>query len=170
MRVETGIAFAQAGLKSGHQIGTADALLMLLVFISGLFLDRAPVELPLQTGGSVLVWAVMLRALHRARGDLRVIILACLAWSSLGEVIGSLIWGLYKYRLYNIPWFVPPGHVLMLLLAMHVARRWGSVIILAAPITAALYAAYSLATGGDLFSVIITPIFFVTLLFARERA
>jgi hypothetical protein len=29
------------------------------------------------------------------------------------EVFGSLIWGVYRYRLHNIPLYVPPGHGLV---------------------------------------------------------
>src|SRR5262249_54789768 len=36
--------------------------------------------------------------------------LAVVGIATCGEVIGSLIWGLYHYRLANIPAFVPPGH------------------------------------------------------------
>jgi hypothetical protein len=168
MRVDRSLVPVKAGLQAAEQISTADAVLMLFTFLGGLLLDRT-LELPAQTAGSVLVWAVMLRALHRAHGDLRVIIIACLAWSSLGEVIGSLIWGLYKYRLYNIPMFVPPGHVLMLLVALYVAQHMRAIVLAVAPATAVGYAAYAHFSGSDIFSVAITPLFFVALLLGRNR-
>jgi hypothetical protein len=37
----------------------------------------------------------------------------------------SLVWGLYQYRLGNIPLFVPPGHVLLFFLGMRIAERLG---------------------------------------------
>src|SRR6476646_3234021 len=116
-------------LHAEGQITALDALLIVLVISAGLWLDRT-VELPVQAMGSVIVWGVMLRLLHGARGDLRIMIIACLAWSTFGEVFASLIWGLYKYRLYNIPMFVPPGHVLMLLLALFIAKRWGRIVFM----------------------------------------
>jgi hypothetical protein len=169
MSVDRSRAPVKAGLQAAHQISTADAVLMLFTFVSGLLLDRT-LELPAQTAGSVLVWAVMLRALHRAEGDLRIIIIACLAWSSLGEVIGSLMWGLYKYRLYNIPMFVPPGHVLMLLMALYVAQRMRVIVLVGAPATAAVYAMYAGFSGSDTFSLAITPLLFVALVLGRNRA
>jgi hypothetical protein len=33
------------------------------------------------------------------------------------------VWGLYQYRLGNIPLFVPPGHVLLFFLGMRIAQR-----------------------------------------------
>jgi len=157
-----------AQLQAGGQITAADALLIVLVIGAGLLLDRT-VELPVQATGSVIVWAVMLRLLHRARGDLRVIIIACLAWSSFGEVFASLIWGLYKYRLYNIPMFVPPGHVLMLLLALFAAERWRRLVLTAAPVIAVSYAVFALSMHRDMFSVLLTPLFVATLLMGRRR-
>ena len=40
-----------------------------------------------------------------------------------GEVFLSLVWGLYEYRLGNIPLFVPPGHVLLFFLGTQIAQR-----------------------------------------------
>ncbi len=34
------------------------------------------------------------------------------------EVFGSLIWGVYRYRLHNVPLFVPPGHGLVYLFGL----------------------------------------------------
>jgi hypothetical protein len=35
--------------------------------------------------------------------------------ASAAEVVGSLLWGVYTYRLDNLPLFVPPGHALVYL-------------------------------------------------------
>jgi hypothetical protein len=155
-------------LSADGQITAADALLMVLIIAVGRYLDRF-VELPVQVAGSVAVWAVMLRFLNRSRSDLRVIIIACLAWSSLGEAFASLVWGLYKYRLYNIPMFVPPGHVLMLLVALFLAERARWFMLAIAPVVAVGYAVYALFTSQDMFSVIVTPIFVASLIVGRKR-
>lgn len=42
--------------------------------------------------------------------------------ASSAEVVGSLIWGLYTYRLENLPAFVPPGHGLVYLCGLALAR------------------------------------------------
>jgi hypothetical protein len=155
-------------LSAEGQITAVDALLIVLVIGVGLYLDRF-VELPVQFVGSIAVWAVMLRFLNRSRSDLRVIIIACLAWSSLGEAFASLVWGLYKYRLYNIPMFVPPGHVLMLLAALYLAERARWLMLALAPCVAVGYAIYALFTSQDMFSVVVTPIFVVSLIVGRKR-
>jgi hypothetical protein len=59
--------------------------------------------------------------------EARVQTLAVVGIATMGEVVGSLLWGLYSYRLDNLPAFVPPGHGLVFLgglsLATLAARR-----------------------------------------------
>jgi hypothetical protein len=38
------------------------------------------------------------------------------------EIFGSLIWGVYRYRLHNVPLFVPPGHGMVYLFGLLAAR------------------------------------------------
>lgn len=38
------------------------------------------------------------------------------------EVIGSIIWGVYRYRLGNLPLFVPPGHGLVYVTGLLISR------------------------------------------------
>jgi hypothetical protein len=53
--------------------------------------------------------------------------LAVVGIATVGEVVGSILWGVYTYRLDNLPAFVPPGHGLVYLcgltLAALAARR-----------------------------------------------
>jgi len=53
--------------------------------------------------------------------SVRVQTLGVVAIATLGEVVGSLIWGLYSYRLDNLPAFVPPGHGLVFLCGVSLA-------------------------------------------------
>jgi hypothetical protein len=39
----------------------------------------------------------------------------------VGEVTGSLVWGVYHYRLHNLPLFIPPAHGLVYLTGVAVA-------------------------------------------------
>jgi hypothetical protein len=74
-----------------------------------------------------------LLALHSR--TVRLQALAVVAIATLGEVVGSLLWGLYSYRLENIPAFVPPGHGLVYLgglaLATLLARRANALLVAA---------------------------------------
>src|SRR5690242_18932037 len=81
-------------LHAEGQITALDALMTVLVISAGLWLDRT-VELPVQAMGSVIVWGVILRLLHRAHGYLRIMINEYFALLTFGEPFASLIWGLY---------------------------------------------------------------------------
>jgi hypothetical protein len=47
---------------------------------------------------------------------------ACVLVATGFEIIGSQVWGLYRYRLGNLPLFVPPGHGLCYLFSLTAAR------------------------------------------------
>ena len=79
----------------------------------------------------------------RADARNRAMLFACLVIATAGEVFLSLVWGLYQYRLGNIPFFVPPGHVLLFYLGTQIANRVPDrattvVVVLAMGATAAL--------------------------------
>src|SRR5512134_2442456 len=52
--------------------------------------------------------------------------LAVVGFATIGEVIGSLVWGLYGYRLDNLPAFVPPGHGLVYLAGLSLVALVGT--------------------------------------------
>ncbi len=87
----------------------------------GLWLDQK-FEVWGQIGVSVWVWGLFLWIAVRAAPADRQMMLKCLVVATVGEGFCSLLWGLYDYRLYNIPPFVPPGHVLMLMAGMALAQ------------------------------------------------
>ena len=66
--------------------------------------------------------------------------LAVVAIATAGEVVGSVWWGVYTYRLENLPPFVPPGHGLVYLgglsLAALLARRSSALLVAAATVAA----------------------------------
>ena len=45
-----------------------------------------------------------------------------MAVATCAEVIGSIIWGVYEYRLGNLPLFVPPGHGLVYLTGLRISQ------------------------------------------------
>ena len=49
--------------------------------------------------------------------------LGVVCFATIGEVTGSLIWGVYHYRLHNLPLFVPPAHGLVYLAGLIARRR-----------------------------------------------
>src|SRR5258708_23375237 len=102
-----------------------------------------------QAVGSVADWAAMLYLLDRVEPDLRDGLMACLMIATASEIFLSLGWGLYAYRLGNIPLFVPPGHVLLLLLGLSLARRMSEAAANGIMVYAALYSLAAAAAGVD---------------------
>ena len=39
-------------------------------------------------------------------------------FATIGELTGSILWGVYTYRLHNLPLFIPPAHGLVYLTAL----------------------------------------------------
>ena len=77
--------------------------------VGGLWLDGRVGETG-QLALGVLTAGVLAALLSLQPSTVRLQALAVVAIATLGEVVGSLIWGLYGYRLENLPAFVPPGH------------------------------------------------------------
>jgi hypothetical protein len=72
---------------------------------------------------NAIAWFAFAALWSRSAPAGRPALLACLLFATAGEVFLSLVWGLYEYRLGNIPLFVPPGHVLLFFLGMQIAGR-----------------------------------------------
>lgn len=91
---------------------------------------------------SAAAWMVFAVLWARSPAARRPALMACLLFATAGEVFLSLVWGLYEYRLGNIPLFVPPGHVLLFFLGLQIAARlperseW-AIALFAAPLVAA---------------------------------
>ncbi|HEY6961980.1 MAG TPA: hypothetical protein VI408_08855 [Gaiellaceae bacterium] len=79
---------------------------------------------PQQLALGVLTWLVLFAALTRVPLDRRAQALGVVAFATVGEVTGSLIWGVYHYRLHNLPLFVPPAHGLVYLTGLALATSF----------------------------------------------
>ena len=67
--------------------------------------------------------------------------LAVVVIATAGEIVGSIVWGLYTYRLENLPAFVPPGHGLVYLAGLSLAAllddRRGALLVVAGVVAGA---------------------------------
>ena len=71
-------------------------------------------------GGTWLALALACRSVSPA---LRVQTLVVVVVATCGEIVGSIVWGVYTYRLENLPSFVPPAHGLVYLGGAALARK-----------------------------------------------
>jgi hypothetical protein len=94
---------------------------VLLVFVALGLADRH-VDLAGQLGLGFATWAVLFWALRRLPLERRVQTLLVVGVATCMEVVGSILWGVYTYRLHNLPLFVPPGHGLVYLAGMSLGQ------------------------------------------------
>jgi hypothetical protein len=117
-------------LTDGRSIGWVErvnrdpalfCLATLIITVTGLGLDRyadigVQLLLALCTWGFLAVAFVYLTPMERAQTSVVVVVATC------AEIIGSVIWGVYSYRLGNLPLFVPPGHGLVYLTGLRLSQ------------------------------------------------
>jgi hypothetical protein len=124
---------------------------------------------PGQHLATAAAWAAFVLLWARSLPAERPYLLACLLFATAGEVFLSLVWGLYDYRLGNIPLFVPPGHVLLFFLGMQVANRLTErAAWIVAAIAVALVAALAF-TGRDTLGPLLVAFFIACMAFSPSR-
>lgn len=124
----------------------------LVITVLGLALDSqtglgGQLFLAVCTWGFLAIAFVYLTPMERAQTSVVVVVATC------AEIIGSVIWGVYVYRLGNLPLFVPPGHGLVYLtglrfsqLPLFAARP--ALLVRAAIVTVSVWAALGLVALG----------------------
>jgi len=90
-------------------------------YLAALAAVDTQVALPAQLMLGALTWLVLLAALWPLPALARAQALGVVAFATVGEVIGSLVWGVYRYRLHNLPLFIPPAHGLVYLSGLALA-------------------------------------------------
>jgi hypothetical protein len=128
-----------------------------------------------QLGLGVLTWLVLVAALVRLPVERRVQALGVVAFATVGEVTGSLVWGVYHYRLHNLPLFVPPAHGLVFLTGLSLAaalRTHTRALVVAAASLGAAWALLGLTVlpHRDVAGAIGVPLLLLFLWRSRNRA
>jgi hypothetical protein len=98
---------------------------------------------------SVSAWLFLAVALALQAPAVRVQVITLVCVATVLEVIGSIVWGAYRYRLGNLPLFVPAGHGLFYLAALRAAslpllQRHARRIVVAVTTTATVYMLWGL--------------------------
>ena len=141
---------------------------MMLTVAIGLPVDRFG-GVTGQLAVSIWTWALFLIVLARINQQLRLPLMLCLVIATVGEFCLSLLWGLYSYWLHNIPFFVPPGHVLLFALGLTFAPRlpqWALILVAA---FAAGYGVTAFVTSTDTLSIALAILFLVFIGFGSNR-
>jgi hypothetical protein len=130
---------------------------------------------PEQLALGVLTCTVLVAALTRVSVERRTQALGVVAFATIGEVTGSLIWGVYSYRLHNLPLFVPPAHGLVYLTGLSLAvsaRAHPRALVVLAAVAATTWAVVGLTVlpQRDVAGAIGVPLLLLFLWRGRNRA
>jgi len=122
-----------------------------------------------------LTWAVLLACLARASLDRRAQVAGVVCFATIGEITGSLVWGVYHYRLHNLPLFVPPAHGIVYLTGLSFAtalRRHVRALVAVAALGAATWGLLGLTVlpRRDVAGAVGVPLLLVFLWRSRNRA
>ena len=99
----------------------------------------------------------------------RYVLMASLLLSTVGEVLLSLVFGLYEYKFHNVPLCVPPGHALFMTLGILASRRMPDWVALVTPFMALPVAVYGLWQGADMADAFLYVGFALFMAFSRAR-
>ncbi|MGH3072607.1 MAG: hypothetical protein ACRDNB_10120 [Gaiellaceae bacterium] len=104
--------------------------LAIAAFIGTLLAVDAQVDARVQLLLGLAAWIALAVALRAVPPLLRAQALVVVVVATCAEVVGSIVWGVYTYRLENLPSFVPPCHGLVYLAGASLAawaaprRQW----------------------------------------------
>jgi hypothetical protein len=128
-----------------------------------------------QLGLGLLTWAALAAVVAALPPVRRAQVIGVVAFATLGEVTGSLIWGVYRYRLENLPLFIPPAHGLVYLtglaLSLALVRHGRALVALAASVaTAWALLGLTVLPQRDVAGAVGVPLLLVFLWRSRFRA
>lgn len=84
-------------------------------YIAALLAVDTQVSLGVQLALGAVTWLVLVAAIWPLAAIVRAQVIGVVLFATVAEVTGSLIWGVYRYRLHNLPLFIPPAHGLVYL-------------------------------------------------------
>jgi hypothetical protein len=87
-------------------------LVILATLIGGIWVDTLGRPWS-QPATAVWAWSSLIWLARRAGPSERRELAICVLLATLGELFLGFVWGLYEYRLGNLPLFIPPGHALV---------------------------------------------------------
>ena len=122
-----------------------------------------------------LTWVVLLAAARPLPTQRRAQVAVVICAATVAEVTGSIIWGVYTYRLHNLPTFVPPAHGLVFIggLALSDAlRRHARALVVVAALAATTWGVLGLTVlpRTDAAGALGVPVLLAFLWRSRARA
>jgi hypothetical protein len=147
--------------------------ILLPAYLAALLVVDTQLGLTGQLVLGALTFAVLAATLRPLPPLIRAQAVGVVLFATVGEVTGSLVWGVYHYRLHNLPLFIPPAHGLVYLSGVALSRSLRArAVVWAAAIGAAGWgiAGVTVLPRLDVAGAFGVPLLLVFLWRSRSRA
>jgi hypothetical protein len=144
-------------------------------YLAALLAVDTQVTLHEQLALGALTWLVLLAILGTLPAERRAQAVVVVCAATVAEVTGSILWGVYTYRLHNLPTFVPPAHGLVFVAGLSLSDTLGRHARLLVGLAALAAAAWAIAgltvlSRTDAAGALGVPLLLVFLWRSRARA
>lgn len=109
--------------------------LSICAYLATLLAVDTQVDLHGQLVLGALTWIVLVAAARPLPSERRAQVAVVICAATVAELTGSILWGVYSYRLHNLPTFVPPAHGLVFMAGLSLSealRRHARALVLTA--------------------------------------
>jgi len=116
--------------------------LLIAAYIAAMLAVDTQVDLHGQLALGALTWLVLVAAARPLIPERRVQVAVVICAATVAELTGSILWGVYSYRLHNLPTFVPPAHGLVFMAGLSLSealRRHARGLVLLAAVGSATW-------------------------------
>ena len=144
-------------------------------YLAALLAVDTQVDLHGQLALGALTWLALVAAAWTLPTERRLQVAVVICAATVAELTGSILWGVYTYRLHNLPTFVPPAHGLVFIAGLslsHALRVHTRPLVLAAAAIAATWAVLGVTVlpRTDAAGALGVPLLLVFLWRSRARA
>jgi hypothetical protein len=148
---------------------------LIAAVLAALLAVDTQVELPGQLALGALTWLVLLAAARPLSAERRAQVAVVICAATVAELTGSILWGVYSYRLHNLPTFVPPAHGLVFMAGLSLSealRRYSRMLVVAVAAVATLWGVLGLTVLPrlDVAGALCLPLLLAFLWRSRARA
>ena len=108
---------------------------LIATYLAALLAVDTQVDLHGQLVLGALTWCVLIIVARPLPAERRAQVAVVICAATVAELTGSILWGVYSYRLHNLPTFVPPAHGLVFMAGLSVSealRRHARALVFAA--------------------------------------
>jgi hypothetical protein len=117
-------------------------VVVIAAYLTALLAVDTQVDLPGQLVLGALTWIVLVAAAWSLPAERRAQVAIVICAATVAELTGSILWGVYSYRLDNLPTFVPPAHGLVFMAGLALSealRRHARALVIVAASAASVW-------------------------------